>query len=289
MSRIRSLLQRASWLEEKASSPETITGTRSSSPIPARKNHGLGDSPELSHIEIEQVVIPPESRLVYHTDPHGPAADGFRTLRLRLRPLWNTGKLRKILITSPLPGDGKSTVAINLATALAERGKRTVVLVEADLHHSPITKNLGLSPRPGFAECLEEGRNALELVRHLNPLDWYLLPAGKPRSNATELLQGQVLPVVVDLLAAHFDWMVVDSPPAIPLSEVLSLKNHTDASVLVVRAGRTSQDAVEEALALLGKQHVQGIILNGIQQGDLVYHKYGYYDNYNGRPSGGRI
>jgi receptor protein-tyrosine kinase len=201
-----------------------------------------------------------------------------------LQPLWGTGKLKKILITSPLPGEGKSTVAMNLATTLAERGKRTVILVEADLHHSPITKDLGLSARPGLAECLAEGCNPLDLVRHLTPLDWYLLPAGKPRSNATELLQGQILPVLVDRLAAHFDWMVVDSPPAIPLSDVLSLKNHTDGSLLVVRAGRTSQDAVEEAITLLGKQHVLGIILNGIEQSDLVYQKYGYGD-YIGRPS----
>jgi capsular exopolysaccharide synthesis family protein len=275
MSRIRSLLQRASWLEEKASSPEAVAGS----------NQGLSAVAALARIETEQVVIPPGSRLVYNTDPHSPAADRFRTLRLRLQPLWRAGKLKKILITSPLPGDGKSTVAMNLATALSERGKRTVLLVEADLHHSPLTKNLGLSPRPGLAECLHGDRNPLELVRHLSPLDWYALPAGEACSDATELLQGQMLPAVIDQLAAHFDWIVIDAPPVIPLSEVLSLKNHTDGTFLVVRAGRTSRDAVDEAIALIGKQHVLGIILNGVEQADLVYYKYGY-DNYNGRPTG---
>lgn len=272
MSRIRSLLQRASWLEEKASSPETVAGS----------NQGLTNGTRLAHIQTEQVQIAPGSRLIYHTDPHSPAADRIRTLRLRLQPLWSAGKLKKILITSPLPGDGKSTVAMNLTTALSERGKRAVLLVEADLHHSPLTKNLGLPYGPGLAECLDGCPNPLELVRHLSPLDWYLLPAGEPRGNATELLQGQMLPVVIDQLAAHFDWIVIDSPPVIPLSDVLSLKNHTDGSLLVVRAGRTSQDAVEEAVALLGKQHVLGVILNGVEQSDLVYYKYGY-DSYHGR------
>lgn len=273
MSRIRNLLQQASWLEEKASSAEAITAGNPGSDLggPAR-------------IETDEVVIPPGSRLIFHTDPHSPAADRFRTLRLRLQPLWSARKLKKILITSPLPGDGKSTVAINLATALSERGKRTVLLVETDLHHSPLTKNLGLPDRPGLAECLGGGQNPFNLVRHLNPLDWYLLPAGEPNGNATELLQGQMLPLVIDQLSAHFDWMVLDSPPVITLSDVLSLKNHTDGSLLVVRAGRTSQDAVEEAIAVIGKQHVLGIILNGVEQSDLVYHKYGY-DSYNGRPA----
>jgi succinoglycan biosynthesis transport protein ExoP len=269
MSRISSLLQRATRFEEKASSPQATADT----------NPGILDAAGLSQIETVQAVIPPGSRLVYHTDPHSPAADRYRTLRIRLQPLWISGKLKKVLITSPLPGDGKSTVAINLATALAERGRRSVLLVEADLHHSPIAKNLGLPLQPGLAECLQDGRNPLGLVRHLDPLDWYLLPAGEPCSNATELLQGQMLTTIIDELAKHFDWILVDSPPVIPLSDVLSLKNHTDGSLMVVKAGRTSQDALEEAIAVLGNQHVLGIILNGVEQADLTYHKYGY-DNY---------
>jgi capsular exopolysaccharide synthesis family protein len=275
MSRIRSLLERASWLEERASSPQAV----------ANGNQGLVDATGLSQIETIQAVIPPESRLVYHTDPHSPAADRYRTLRIRLQPLWISGKLKKILITSPLPGDGKSTVAMNLATALAERGRRSVILVEADLHHSPLAKDLGLPLRPGLAECLDGGRNLLGLVRHLDPLDWYLLPAGEPCSNGTELLQGQMLTTIIDELAKHFDWILVDSPPVIPLSDVLSLTNHTDGSLMVVKAGSTSQDAVEEAITRLGKQHVLGIILNGVEQSDLTNHKYGY-DSYNSRSDG---
>jgi capsular exopolysaccharide synthesis family protein len=279
MSRIRSLLERATRFEEGgAGATEAVVNSRS----------GLGVGANLANIQRDEVALSPESRLVYYTDPHSPAADRFRALRLRLQPLGNMGKLKKILITSPLPGDGKSTVAMNLVTVLSEQGRRPVLLVEADLHHSAIMKTLGLPLRAGLAECLENGRNPLELVRHLSPLDWYVLPAGKPYRNSTELLQGEILPKVIEQLSPFFDWMVIDSPPAISLSEILSLKNHTDGSLLVVRAGRTSRDAVEEAIALLGKEHVVGVILNGVAQSDLVYHKYGYgYDSYNGRPRGG--
>lgn len=278
MSRIRSLLQRASWLEEKAISPEAI----------ASRNQVLADAVGLSHVETDQVAPPPGSRLIYHTDPHSPAADRFRTLRLRLQPHWSAGKLKRILITSPLPGDGKSTVASNVATALSEQGKRAVILVEADLHHSTLAKNLGLPVRLGLAECLDGGRNPLEYVRHLDPLGWYVIPGGELSSNAADLLQGQRLASVMDQLAGHFDWIVIDSPPVIALSEVLSLRNHSDGSLLVVRAGRTSRDAVEDAVAIVGKQHVLGVILNGIEQSDLAYHKYGYGDYYEGRTPGGK-
>jgi protein-tyrosine kinase len=271
MSRLHNLLQRANWLADIAGSPEADI----------RRDQGPGDPAEFAAIPTDQVVVAPESRIVYHTDPHSAAADRFRRMRIRLQALWSTGKLKKLLITSPLPGDGKSTVAMNLATALSERGKRTVLLVEADLHYGPLTAKLGLSQRPGLAECLESGSNPLAAVRHIMPLDWYFLPAGKASINPTELIQGQMLPLVIDRLASQFDWLVIDSPPVIPLSEVQSLKSHSDGSLLVVRAGRTSQDAVEEAVTLLGKQHVLGIILNGVEQTGLVYHKYGY-GKYNG-------
>lgn len=276
MSRLRSLLQKDHWLEERASLQQSDT----------RSGTSVGDAPApLVGVAAAEVTIEPGAWLVYHTDPHSRAADRYRLLRIRLQALWSTGKLRKLLITSPLPGDGKSTVAMNLATALSERGKRNVLVLEADLHHSPLVNNLGLRPGIGLAECLESGCDPLSAIQRLDPLNWYLLPAGASSTNPTELLQGPLLPTLLNKVANHFDWVIIDSPPVIPLSEVLSLKNHSDGSLLVVRASCTSQDAVEEATTLLGKQHIVGIVLNGVEEPDLVYHKYGY-NNYSGGSPG---
>jgi capsular exopolysaccharide synthesis family protein len=265
MSRLRSLLQKAQWLEEKASLQQPD----------ARPGSVYGDAPAaLSELPADHIVLKPGARLVYHTELHSAAADRYRLLRFRLQALWSTGQLRRLLVTSPLPGDGKSTVVMNLATAVSERGKRTVLVVEADLHHSPLAHNLGVHPKIGLAECLEGSCDPLSAIRRLDPLGWYLLPAGTVSGNPTELLQGPLLPELLDEVANHFDWVVIDSPPVIPLSEVLSLKSHSDRSLLVVRASRTSQAAVEEAVALLGKQHVVGIVLNGVEEPDLLYHKY---------------
>lgn len=229
-------------------------------------------------IPVEEVCVGPECRIVFYTDPRSPGADRFRFLRMRLREIWNAGKLRSLLITSPLPGDGKSTIALNLATALSEKGQRSVLLVDADLHQSSLARQLGIPTGPGLAECLESGLSPMSAVRRLEPLGWYFLSCGNPHSHPTELLQGEVLPGVLQELYEYFDWILIDSPPVIPLTDALSLARRTDASLLVVRAERTPRDAVHEAVKLLSRQHVIGVLLNGVEGLNRLYSKYqGYY------------
>jgi succinoglycan biosynthesis transport protein ExoP len=243
-----------------------------------RKSEWQAADPELETIAADTAQIDYSSRIVVHDDPRGPCADRFRLLRLRLNERWNAETMKTLLITSPLPNDGKSTVALNLATALAERGKRMVLLIGADLHRPTLTKRLGLPERSGLAECLEDGLKPLSAVRRVEPLGWYLLPAGRARGNPTELLQSGAVAEVKQELSRHFDWILIDSPPAIPLADVLALKQRSDASLLVVRAGRTPTESVERSITLLGRKHVFGIVLNGIENFDPAYSKY--YSSY---------
>jgi capsular exopolysaccharide synthesis family protein len=230
-------------------------------------------------IPAETVQVRPESRIAAHTDPRGPTADRLRFLRLRLNQVWNAEKLKRLLITSPLPHDGKSTTALNLAVTLAEEGKRTVLLIEGDLHRATISNNLGLVGRPGVAECLENDADPRSLVRRLEPIGCYFLPAGNPRSNPSELLQRGGLSSTMEALSPHFEWILIDSPPVAPLTDALSWKERADATLLVVRAGRTPTHATEEALDLLGRKHVLAIILNAEEGLDRAYKKY--YKAYN--------
>jgi capsular exopolysaccharide synthesis family protein len=269
-------------LPHKASHPsktENGSESRQLSSMLMPEGGGHLENPEKSseflNIPVEEVHIDPASRIVSYTDPSSPAADRFRFLRMRLRELWNTKKLRTLLITSPLPEDGKSTIALNLATALAEGGKRSVLLIEADLHRTPFTGQLRLKDGPGLGECLEGGLNPLSAVRRLEPLGWYLLTAGQPQRNPTDLLQGDALSVVIQKLSPHFDWILIDSPPVIPLTDALSLARQANASLLVARAGRTPSEALEKAITLLGRQHVLGVVLNGVEEVDRLYS--GYY------------
>jgi capsular exopolysaccharide synthesis family protein len=198
---------------------------------------------------------------------------------MRLRELKAAVNLRKLLITSPLPQDGKSTVALNLATALAEGGKRSVLVIEADLYHPTLAQRLELPIRPGLGECLEKGLDPLSAIRHLEPLGWYLLAAGESSANPTELLQSEALAQVLQRLSSHFDWILFDTPPVAPLTDAVSLSRHVDASLLIVRAGCTPQESVKEALAALGQKHVLGIIFNAAEGLNRLYSEYyGYYE-----------
>jgi capsular exopolysaccharide synthesis family protein len=236
-------------------------------------------APALAEFPVEEVQLRPESRLVYHEDPRSPAADRFRLLRMRLKAHWKTGKLKKLLVTSALAHDGKSTVILNLATVLSERGKRKVLVLEADLHHSSLAEILHLKPWAGLTECLvDDTTPPLSAIRRIEPLGWYLLPAGEPRRNPTELLQTRAFGHILEQLTPCFDWILIDSPPVIPLTDSLSLQQHADASLLVARAGQTPREAVEQSIDLLGKKNIIGVVLNGVEARNHLYYQYHEYN-----------
>ena len=123
------------------------------------------DIGEPSQIPVEEVLIRPELRIALLTDSKSPGADRFRFLRMKLRELKASVNLSSLLITSPLPHDGKSTIALNLATALAEQGKRRVLLIEADLYHPTLAQRMQIPIRVGFGECLEQGLDPMAAAR----------------------------------------------------------------------------------------------------------------------------
>jgi len=227
---------------------------------------------------IEEAHLEPESRVVYQLDPRSQEADRFRFLRMRLKEHWTAGKLKKLLVTSPLAHDGKTTVLLNLATALGERGKRSVLVIEGDLHHSSLSETLRLNPRAGLTECLADpSLSPFDHIRRVEPLGWHLLPGGEPRHNATELLQSPAFGAIVQKVAPVFDWVVIDGPPVVPLTDAIALQQHADASLLVVRAVRTPRDAVEQTISLLGSKKIVGVVLNGVEARHLPSFRQRYY------------
>jgi capsular exopolysaccharide synthesis family protein len=231
----------------------------------------------LEHISPEEIAVEPLSRIVFHTDPSGLGADRFRYLRLRIRESSNSGKLKSILVTSPLPQDGKSTIALNLATALAERGENPVLLLEADLYQPVLATRLGIPARPGLAECFTSGLDPVSALRRVEPLGLYLLLGGKSLGNPGDFLHGDTFANVMKALTPHFKWIVIDSPPVAPLADTLALARHADASLLVVRAGQTPIEAVDAAIEALGAKHLLGVVLNGVEGLARRYAKYSRY------------
>lgn len=234
----------------------------------------IEDAPELTSVPIEQAKIGPESRLVVWDQPGALAADRYRMLRVQLEKLQSAGKLKTLLITSASAQDGKSTVTLNLAAMLAAKGKRKVLIIEADLRRPSLAGRLGMAKGRGVSGCLAEGLDPVAAMRRIEPMGFYLLPAGKPASDPTELLQSERLTRLVQSMSGHFDWILIDSPPTSPIADALTLKPRADAALLVARSGKTQREAVEESIRQLGQGFVIGLVLNGVEGLDREYSEY---------------
>jgi len=237
----------------------------------------------LSDVRHETANVTLESRLVVWSSPQSLAADRFRLLRIQLQKLQAAGRTKILLVTSPTAEDGKSTVVLNLATALARRGMQRVLVLEADLRCPRLPERLGLKPWSGLTDCLKDGTNPVSSLRRIDPLAFYLMPAGEPAQSPTELLQSAHFAGLLKTLGASFDWILVDSPPTGPIADVIVLRQHADAGLLVVRSGATPREAVSESMDQLGAGFVQAIVLNALEGMEAGYG--GYYGKYYGYAS----
>jgi polysaccharide biosynthesis transport protein len=215
------------------------------------------------------------SRVVVYSDPTSAGADRFRLAQIRLKNLQEARKLKSLLITSPLPEDGKTTVALNLATVLSEGGKVPVLLVEADVYRPTILKRLELKPWAGITECFRRGEDPMRSIRRVNPLGFYLLPAGQPVDDGPSVLQSPFTSQLVkNLTLSSFNWILIDSPPTTPTADVLVLQAQADATLLVGSAGATPRELIEESTRQLGQDRILGIILNRVEGLNRMYSNY---------------
>ncbi|HJT71368.1 MAG TPA: CpsD/CapB family tyrosine-protein kinase [Terriglobales bacterium] len=224
-----------------------------------------------------------ETRIVFQSDPGGPAAERYRLMRLRLRALHRNTGVKALLLTSPEPCAGKSTVALNLAAALAEKGDSNVLLLEGDLRRPSLAQELGFELPFGLTQCEHNDAGILSVIRRIEPLGFYLLPAGEASDNPGEILSSEWFSKMIKKLQSSFDWMLIDSPPVIPIVDTASIKDSADAILLVARAGQTQQPAIDEALRVLGTDRLLGIVLNGVEGLDRGH--YEYYKSYTSRAS----
>ena len=235
--------------------------------------------------QAEECSVTAQSRLFVYSDPTSAAADRFRLAQIRLRNLQSSRNLKSLLITSPVPGDGKTTVALNLATVLAENGRVPVLLLEADVHRPTILARLGLKPWAGLNECFRRKEDPILAIRRINPLGFYLLPAGQPQGDGSRVLRSAfVSQLLKGFASSSVGWVLIDAPPTVPIADVLTLNAHADATLLVARAGATPREAIEESIRNLGQDHVVGIILNCIEGLDRMYSRYYGYGK-SGAPS----
>jgi protein-tyrosine kinase len=214
-------------------------------------------------------------------------ADQYRQIK---RPLIQkalaTGAVepRVIMVTSALPGDGKTFTSINLALSMARERDISVLLVDADFPKPHVSRIFGLQREPGMLEALVDENLSIEsLVVSTDIRGFSLLPAGKPVDGSSELVSSERMRHLIKALCAHNPRRIVllDSPPLLVTTEGRALVNLAGQLVLVVRAGQTPKQAVEEAISLFNPQQAGGIVLNEARMGVLDrYYGYGTYGTY---------
>jgi capsular exopolysaccharide synthesis family protein len=220
--------------------------------------------------------IRPENRIAGYTHDYEIGAERFRFLRHRLIQLRCRRPVSKVLVTSCVPKEGKTLVAVNLAVSLASNSRR-VALFDADMRHPSVHSALGLPPITGLAEFLE-GKAALDtVVRRIVPFGFYYLPGGEATGNPFELLEGPRMSELLALATTAFEWVVVDSPPLIPFADAHHLAAVADVVLLVARPRITPLDTLSRVLSTLGNVKVGGVVLNAIddkKHDDYYYHYY---------------
>jgi capsular exopolysaccharide synthesis family protein len=227
----------------------------------------------LDQFQSLEISLPPQSRLVCLTDRENPAAEAIRLLGVRLKDLRKIRTLKRVLITSTIPQEGKSMISANLACALAYASDARVLLVDGDLRRPTLPRMFGIQEQPGIYEWLRDDRDVLPNIRRLDGAGIWFLPAGHASSNPIELLQSQRLPLLMDRIAAWFDWVIIDSPPVLPLADTSVWMRLADGILLVTRQGTTEKQQLTKGIEALQPDKLIGAVVNG----SLASAYSGYY------------
>jgi capsular exopolysaccharide synthesis family protein len=227
-----------------------------------------------AQFQTQHVVVPAEKRLICYTDGESLAAEKFRFLGIRLQHLRRERTLKKVLITSTIPQEGKSMVSANLACTLARRMHQRTLLVEGDVRRPTLSPMFGVSMLPGISECLQGERTLMNSIYLLEGLGLWLLPAGSSPRNPLELLQSGKLSAMMDQLNAWFDWIIIDSPPVMPLADTSVWMRLADGILLVVREGISEKRQLARGLEALEPKKVIGALVNGSKRSTPSDHYY---------------
>jgi protein-tyrosine kinase len=222
-------------------------------------------------LKVTLPVVAPESRLVAVGAPDSAAAEQFRVLHARLAQLGTRRPLRVVAVTSAARGEGRTTVAANLALTAAQEGRATLLL-EADLRRPSLARLFGLAPRAGLAEVLDGAAELGQAIARVGALS-VLCAGGAPEGSALQRTPRAAS--VMEQLRAEFDLVVVDAPPALAFSDGDRLAGAADGAILVVRAGMTPRQVVRLALETLGER-VAGVVLNDVDTGAVAHGRWIY-------------
>ena len=241
----------------------------------------LGISPQIEDSQTGPRAIMLDSR---HTDMA--FGESVRRLRSGLLIARSGTPPQVLLMSSPSPGEGKSTLSLNLAISLSQYEKK-VLLVEADMRRPVLRRRLGLEGTDGLSVLLSDREAADGIVPAPNNPNLYFLPAGPAPPYPADLLGSPRMHSLMEEWRQEFDFIVVDSPPVLPVTDAQLLEEMADATVLLARVGVTTRAALGRAYNLLlthrkdAARPAIGVLLNFVTRRSSAY--YGYYGYYGGK------
>jgi protein-tyrosine kinase len=207
-------------------------------------------------------------------DPTG--AERFRTLRSRLYQIAATRTLKRLLVTSSVPEEGKTFIASNLAQSMIRQENRRVLLIDGDLRASRLHRSLGASLSPGLSDYLRGEADEFKIIQAGKESNLCLIAGGSEVSNPSELLHSQAMVVLLDRLAPLFDWVILDSPPAIAVHDASILADICDGVLFVVRAGATDFELAQKAAGEFDEKRMLGVVLNRVEKSEGYPYYYSY-------------
>lgn len=235
----------------------------------------LVSAPIIGHISFDADAV--DTPLITGLDTYAPRAEAFRVLRTNLQFIDPDQDRKVFVVTSSLPGEGKTTTVVNLALALAEGGEK-VALVEGDLRRPKISEYLRLEPAVGLTTVLV-GKVSLADAVQTTPADGvWVLTSGATPPNPAELLKSTAMATLISSLRQSYDIVLIDAPPLLPVTDGALLAAQSDGAILVIRHGRTTTDQVTTALERLqavGAMPV-GVVFNMTPAKGGESYGYGY-------------
>lgn len=240
----------------------------------------LTDSPVLGVIAFDDGV--PSHPVILREDPRGAPAEAIRRLRTNLQFIGVAGQSRSIVVSSSVPGEGKSTAAINLAVSVADSGAK-VLLIDADLRRPSVADYLGLEGRVGLTTVLIGKAGLQDVVQPFADTTLDILAAGQVPPNPSELLGSPAMKALLTAAAECYDMVLIDSPPVLPVTDAAVLGRQVDGALIVVGMDRIHRPQLRDTLESLDTAgcSVLGLVINKIARrevGAYVYER-GYYSS----------
>jgi capsular exopolysaccharide synthesis family protein len=244
------------------------------------------ESPQPDSFGAEKVLWPAltaDSRLVCLSDQGGMAAEKFRVLGLKLRHLRERRKLKRIVITSSIPEEGKSTIAANLALNQSRSKILNTVLVDGDLRRPSLGSRFGFNRNlPGLSEVLRGERQLSDVVYNIGGSGLWFIPAGVIPEDPIEVMQSGRLQQLLEQLETVFDWIIIDTPPVLPLADTPLLMKLADGVLLVTREGVCEKKQLERTVEIIDRSTMLGVVVNSCHGSDQKY----YYARYGAASNG---